>query len=295
MHLSGIGSSAGFGEAIPLEGRWITVERTDTPLLVCLHGGGYDSRYFDAPGCSLVRQASAAGFSIVSLNRPGYPTDDDSARRQPSFSHAAGIIADAITDLWDQLGIGRPGIVLVGHSIGAAVAIHVAAERTSSPLLGLAISGVSNELAPVVAELIQQLPADISLPMPSELQRQLFYGPDWTLSTTTLAEVSSLVVNTPSADLVELTTRWTDDLPKVAARVEVPVHYALAEFDGLWETSTERVATIARYFSAAPFVEASFWRCVGHNIEHHRLGAAYNRAVLAFAERCAMEAHRPKA
>jgi hypothetical protein len=39
-------------------------------------------------------------------------------------------------------------------------------------------------------------------------------------------------------------------------------------------------------------VEASFWRCVGHNIEHHRLGEAYNRAVLAFADRCAMETRR---
>ncbi|MGB8388047.1 MAG: hypothetical protein WCE76_09500, partial [Mycobacterium sp.] len=145
------------------------------------------------------------------------------------------------------------------------------------------------------AELVQQLPPDIALPMPPELHRQLFYGPDWTLNTTTLADVSGLVVNTPSADLVEINTRWADDLPKVAARVEVPVHYALAEFDGLWETSAERVATIARHFSGARFVEASLWRCVGHNIEHHRLGEAYNRAVLAFAERCAMETRRPKA
>jgi pimeloyl-ACP methyl ester carboxylesterase len=181
--------------------------------------------------------------------------------------------------------------VLIGHSIGAAVALHVAAEK-SLPLLGVAISGVSDVLAPVVTELVQQLPPDVALPMPPELHRQLFYGPDWTFNTTTLADVSGLVVDTPSADLVEINTRWANDLPKIAARVEIPVHYALAEFDGLWETSAEQVTTIARHFSAAPFVEASFWRCVGHNIEHHRLGEAYNRAVLAFADRCAMETRR---
>ncbi|UXA05331.1 alpha/beta hydrolase [Mycobacterium sp. SMC-2] len=288
-------SSGWFGQKTPLEARWAAVERQDTPLLVCLHGGGYDNRYFDAPRCSLLCQASAAAFGVVSLSRPGYPADDDSARRQPSFSQAAEIIADVVTHIWDQLGEGRPGIVLIGHSIGAAIAIHVAAKKVSWPLIGLAISSVCDSLAPVVVELIGQLPTDVALSMPGDLIRPLFYGPDWTLNTTTLADVADLPVSTPSADLVELNTSWADDLPKVASRVEVPLHYVLAEFDGLWETSAERVATIAGLFSRAPFVEASFWRGVGHNIEHHRLGEAYGRAVLAFAERCAVETDRPKA
>lgn len=284
-----------FGRAAPLEGLWASGERGDTPLLVCLHGGGYDSRYFDAPGRSLVARASAAGFPIVSLSRPGYPADDNSARQQPSFSQAARIIAEVVADVWDQLGTGRPGIVLIGHSIGAAVAIHVAAEKVSWPLAGLAISGISDTPAPVVVELLRQLPPDIALPMPPELLRSLFYGPDWTLNATTLTDLASLSVRTPSADLVELNTSWADDLPKVAPHINVPLHYVLAEFDGLWETSAERVGAIARHFSRAPTVEASFWRCVGHNIEHHRLGDAYARAVLAFAARCAMETRRPKA
>lgn len=284
-----------FGRAASLEGLWASGERGDSPLLVCLHGGGYDCRYFDAPGCSLVARASAAGFPIVSLSRPGYPADDDSARQQPSFSQAARIIAEVVGDVWDQLGIGRPGIVLIGHSIGAAVAIHVAAEKVSWPLVGLAISGICDVLAPAVVELLRQLPTDIAMPMPPELLRPLFYGPDWTLNTTTLSEIANLSVRTPSADLVELNTSWANDLPKVAYHIEVPLHYVLAEFDGLWETSTDRVEAIARHFSRAPIVEASFWRCVGHNIEHHRLGDAYARAVLAFAARCAMETRRPKA
>ena len=45
---------------------------------------------------------------------------------------------EVITDVWQQLGAGRPGIVLIGHSIGAAVAIHVATEKTSWPLLARA-------------------------------------------------------------------------------------------------------------------------------------------------------------
>lgn len=48
-----------FGRHAQLEGRWTTAERDDTPLLVRLHGGNYDSLYYDAPGYSLLTAASA--------------------------------------------------------------------------------------------------------------------------------------------------------------------------------------------------------------------------------------------
>ena len=190
--------ASGFGRATQLEGRWITAERQDSPLLVCLHGGGYDNRYFDAPGCSLLTQASTAGFPAVAPTRPGYPADEDSARRQPSFAAAAAIISEAVTDAWDQLGGTRPGIVLMGHSIGAAVAVHLASQESSWPLLGLAISGVGDLLAPVTIELFAQLPSDLVVEFSLDTARPLLYGPDWTLNTTTLADVANLGVNYPS-------------------------------------------------------------------------------------------------
>lgn len=271
----------------------MTAERQDSPLLVCLHGGCYDNRYFDAPGCSLLAHASAAGYSAVSLTRPGCPADEESARRQPSFAEAAGILVEVIAEVWDELGGRRPGIVLIGHSIGAAVSVHTAAQASGWPLLGLAISGVGDTLAPVTVDLFAQMPSDLAVEMSFDQSRPLLYGPDWTLHGRTLPELADLVVPCPSADLVEITTRWVDDLPSIAGRVKVPVQCALAEFDGLWIVSPERLDCFARHFSNAPFVESSYWRCAGHNIEHHALGAAYVRGVLSFADRCAMEAGRP--
>lgn len=285
--------SGQFGSTTSLEGRWIGASRDDSPLLVCLHGGGYTSRYFDAPGCSVLAQASAAGFPAVALTRPGYPADDESARRQPSFAAAAGIIAEVITDVWDQLGGSRPGIVLAGHSIGAAVAVHVASRKPAWPLLGLAISGVGDIFTPTALELFQQLAPDVVFTSSFDAARRLLYGPDWTLSTTALADVADLHMNSPSADLVEITNGWLHDLPEIAPSVDVSLHYTLAEFDGLWNVSPQSVETFARYFANAPFVDASLWRAAGHNIEHHRLGPAYTRSVLSFAERCALEKCRP--
>jgi len=43
----------------------------DSPLVVALHGGGYDCGYFDVPGHSLLDIGAAAGFEVVALDRPG--------------------------------------------------------------------------------------------------------------------------------------------------------------------------------------------------------------------------------
>ena len=286
-------STSPFGQLV---GRWITTQRQDSPLLVCLHGGGYTSSYFDAPGCSVLAEASSAGFPAVALTRPGYPADEASARRQLSFSAAACVFYEAIADVWGQLGGARPGIVVTGHSIGAAVAVHVAAQASSWPLLGLAVSGVGDVAGTSMVELFAQMPADVVVEFSLDQARPLLYGPDWTLNTSTLEDVAGLGVNYPSAYLIEITKRLPDDLPKIAAAVDVPLHYALAEFDGLWHVSQEGVDGFANHFGNAPFVDASLWRGTGHNIEHHRIGPAYVRAVLSFADRCAIiEADRPLA
>jgi pimeloyl-ACP methyl ester carboxylesterase len=282
-----------FGQGMLLDGRWTTTERKDTPLLVGLHGGGYDSRYFDAPGSSLLSRATAAGFPALALTRPGHPADEESARRQPSFAEAAAIIAEAIADAWQQFGNGRPGVVLLGHSIGGAIAVHIAAARTLTwPLLGLTVSGVGDVISPRAMEQFTRLPPGTAVDFPFEATRPVLYGPDWTLDNPALAGAADLPVTTPSDDMLEM-PEWAETLPRIARAVEVPVQYGLAEFDGFWSVSEERVGAFGRLFSRAPFVDASLWRGAGHNIEHHRLGDAYVRAVLVFAERCSMERRRP--
>jgi hypothetical protein len=73
------------------------------------------------------------------------------------------------------------------------------------------------------------------------------------------------------------------------------VHYALAEFDGLWVATAETVGGFAARFTAAPSVESTLFGASGHNIDHHRLGGALHLAQLAFALRCVQEQNRPEA
>ena len=60
---------------------------------------------------------------------------------------------------------------------------------------------------------------------------------------------------------------------------------ALAELDGLWETGSERVDSVAAMFRNAPWVEARNWADTGHNIEHHSAAREYVASVAAFVRR----------
>ena len=270
----------------PLRARLSHGHRSDLPLLVAVHGAAYDARYFDAAHASVHERAAAAGWSMLSITRPGYPADDRSAASQPDFAGAAAILGTAIGDAWQRWGEGRPGVVLLGHSVGAAVAVHLAAQPQRWPLLGLAISGIGDRPAPGPAAVFGTMPTTIALTFEFAQCRPAFYGPDDTVHPDAFDAVESLLVPCPSADVVEVNTTWPADLERLAPQVPVPVHYVLAEHDGLWEVSYERVAAFAARFTQAPHVDVRLWSRAGHNIEHHLAGPAYVDSVLAFAARC---------
>ncbi|OLT33732.1 hypothetical protein BJF84_21675 [Rhodococcus sp. CUA-806] len=167
------------GRSKPLGARWCGTGRTDKPLLVFLHGGGYDDRYFDIPGQSVIEQAAAAGYGAVSITRPGYPTDTASAADHPTFAQAAEILDDAISDAWNEFG-GGPGVVLVTHSIGSAVGLHLAARDLGFPLLGVATSAISDTLAPAAAGVIASMPPHhpVELPFPPHAKSPVRAGLD---------------------------------------------------------------------------------------------------------------------
>jgi hypothetical protein len=60
----------------------------------------------------------------------------------------------------------------------------------------------------------------------------------------------------------------------------------LAEHEALWTADQGRVDAFAGMFTAAPHVDATLARGVGHNIDHHHRGRALQLQQLAFALTC---------
>src|SRR3546814_15748903 len=92
-------------------------------MIVAIHGGGFTLAYFDCDGFSLVSRAAAAGCSVLGIDRPGYGESPRLPEGDRAIPRNANLLQAAIGQVWRERDLDAAGIVLVGHSIGSAVAL----------------------------------------------------------------------------------------------------------------------------------------------------------------------------
>jgi pimeloyl-ACP methyl ester carboxylesterase len=268
----------------------ISVLPEDCPLIVALHGGTYTSAYFDLPGFSLLARAAGLGIPIIALDRPGYGDTTPFAPADATIAKNAERLDDAIGEIWRQHGGKARGVVLIGHSIGGAITVSIAARRPTWPLLGIAVSGVGLVTPKESGAQWAALPDIPMIDLPGALKDQVMFGPAGTFGPAMPALGHAADAPVPRAELIDIVTTWHATVREVAARVEVPVHYRQAEFDRLWITDAEQVKGFGEAFSSSPRVDAALFEGAGHCIDFHRLGASFQLEQLAFALRCSVKA-----
>lgn len=142
----------------------------DYPLIIALHGGTYTSAYFDLPGFSLLERAAACGIPFIALDRPGYGETTPLAPSEATVANNAVWLDDPIGQIWKKYGGGARGVVLIGHSIGGAITVSIAARQPSWPLLGIAVSGVGMVTPPESGEQWAALPDVPMIDLPSAIK-----------------------------------------------------------------------------------------------------------------------------
>jgi pimeloyl-ACP methyl ester carboxylesterase len=256
------------------------------PLIVALHGGSYSSAFFDIPGYSLLDRAAAAGCCAVGLDRPGY-------RASTLLSGNAILDANAerleagIAELWQRAGNQVRGVVLVGHSIGAAVTILIAARGVEWPLLGIAVSGIGLSLPPGGPAFEPESVSTERLEVPSDIKNARMFGPPGTYPDD--APQKAAAANEPVVwrEIVEINTQWAPRAQDSCARVRVPVHYRQGEHDSVFAQGAEQIEKFRRAFSNAPGVDARMIEGAGHCIDFHHAGRTFQEDQIAFAIACA--------
>jgi pimeloyl-ACP methyl ester carboxylesterase len=276
-----------------LSGRWqpgSNAAPAPQPLIIAVHGGTYSSLYFDVPGYSLFGQAAAAGVAILAPDRPGYGESVELPESRSTLRGNAEFLKQALGLAWTQYRGTAQGIVLVAHSIGAAISMMVAGEKLDWPLLGLAISGVGLRTPPGHREAWAALPATYRVEIPSGLKDQVMFGPPGSFDEG--MPIGSHIADTPApkAELVDIVSTWHDQVAEVASRITVPVHYRQGEFDGLWIVGESEVTGFKDALVNSPEVDARLMPGVGHCIDFHRNGAVFQNQQLAFAMQCATQA-----
>jgi pimeloyl-ACP methyl ester carboxylesterase len=255
------------------------------PVIVCIHGSGYTSRYFDLPEMSLLEDCSREELLCVAIDRPGYGGSDIGPEGF-RFAAVARMLDEAVVELWRRFGAGHTGIVVVAHSVGAAVAVHLAARVSRWPLIGLALSGVGDVSPGQVATRWRSMPESVPVDLSGEDRRRLLYGPDWSVRPDVVERAASSTSSAPTEELLEIVDGWFADLDELAPRVTCPLQYVLAEHDALRVVSQERLDAFADRFGNSSYVERFIFRGTGHNIDHHHLGRAFRLQQIAFALRC---------
>lgn len=263
------------------------------PLVIAIHGGTYTSAYFDVPGASLMMLAAANGIPILAPDRPGYGRSAILPAAEGTVAGQARALSAALADAWELHGAGTRGIVLVGHSIGGAIAATIASEAREWPLIGLALSGVCMNTPPAHKPMWESLPDQPVVEIPAEAKAQFMFGPEGSFDAAMPGRSAAAAgAGAPKAELVDIVSRWSADAPQTLGRITVPVHYRQAEFDHLWICGQAEVDSFAAALVRAPRVDAAMVRDTGHCMDFHHVGRALQLQQLGFALQCAAQAPR---
>lgn len=268
----------------PLSGRIAGPTGGPRGLVVALHGGTYDSGYYDSGESSLLGLADALGLCVVALDRPGYGAATGFDPKWFTFDAQAELLAEATAQTIRQV---RPvdGTVLVGHSIGGMIALKVAA--AGGPVLrGVEVSGLGARWQPGMLEMWSSFVGDApAIEVPAEPHAQVMFGPAGTYAEGAAALDARLIRPMPMPELVDVVS-WADTFPTVAGSVAVPVSLSFPEHDRIWQTDVEARDASARLFTGSPAVRVELIRGSGHCTELHRPARSYCLRQFAFVEEC---------
>lgn len=260
------------------------------PLVVAVHGGTYDSAYFDVPGYSLLDRAGVDHLPIIAIDRPGYGDTPLLTRSAMTLRGQGQFLVSALGDIWRLHGEGRTGLFVIGHSIGAAITLFAAGDPGDLPLLGLAVSGVGMRTPPEHKAMWEAFPEQNLVGLPDEVKDGVMFGPDGSYDPQAPVAARTANRTVPRVEIVDIVSSWAGDAANVLGAIRVPVHYRQGEFDRLWLVDNGEVSTFAMALSQSPLVDAAMVADMGHCLDFHHVGAAVQHEQLKFALRCAAQA-----
>ncbi|KAJ5263233.1 hypothetical protein N7478_010838 [Penicillium angulare] len=272
------------------------------PLLVCFHGGSYDSEYFDAtPEYSITQISDALGIPVVSIDRPGYGDTTQPAIPQGETTTYAQVQGKYINEqilprLWQEYGTQSEAtaIVLLSHSIGAMMATISAAccaGTTKYPLAGLITSGIGAETNPIVAQQFKSIvtPGQEFMTFdPAIKDVSMLQLPHKQLADPAITEfTANLNRPTPIGEFIDINNTWLSYWKKYSQVIDVPLLYGISEFDELWTSTPEIMEEYRDAFPSCPWIESSIITQAPHCIELSYQRRGWQAKCCGFALECA--------
>ncbi|WP_082950701.1 alpha/beta fold hydrolase [Mycobacterium sp. 1164985.4] len=263
------------------------IAEADDPraVVVAFHGGASTAAYFDCPGhpqLSLLRTGPSRGITVVALDRPGYGSSAPYPDAMHEPDQRVALAFGAVDKVLGQSPRGA-GLFLLGHSAGCELAVRMAASDRAAEarVLGLGLAGTGLRYADAAAEILKTTTATRR---PVGL-RELLWEPADAYPPEVLSGITNSSTGAPYES--DVTKNWPRrDFPALAARVEVPVQFTVAEHERVWRTDPEALADVAAAFTASPRFVLNEQAGAGHNLSLSFAAAEYHDRVLTFAADC---------
>eukprot|EP00850_Spirogloea_muscicola_P015630 SM000121S26027 [mRNA] locus=s121:420840:431708:- [translate_table: standard] len=158
---------------------------SEGPVVLCLHGGGYSGLSFALAAKHLREQVR-----VVAPDLRGHGSSRTADDRDLS---SQTLCKDVVALVQAMFGDNPPAIVLVGHSMGGAIAVRVAASRELPTLAALVVIDVVEGTAMSSLQFMQSILANRPSSFPS-LEKAI----EWSVRCGSLRNLDSARVSVPS-------------------------------------------------------------------------------------------------
>ncbi|KAL4948659.1 hypothetical protein BDW69DRAFT_198726 [Aspergillus filifer] len=269
------------------------------PLVIALHGGCYDSRYFDAlPKYSASLTSAAYGIPFISIDRPSYgrtssispvPEGSDFFQETGTWLHRYILPA-----LWSEFGAPNKctSLVILAHSLGViggiiAAALHAQDNNPLYPLAGLITSGMGNsQSASAKSTSLPHIEVDEEhMLFPPELKDAVMFKPDTTVPEI-LDACARLNAVSPTAEITRFADLWLPGWKEWAARVSVPVMFALVDGDPFFVADESELEICVEAFRNSARVDGSLVKGAPHCMELSHWSQGWYARCFGFAMEC---------
>ncbi|XP_015886160.1 uncharacterized protein LOC107421438 isoform X1 [Ziziphus jujuba] len=194
----------------------VYVAGKEGPVVFCLHGGGYSGLSFALSASKIKEKAR-----VVAMDMRGHGKSTSENDLDLSIETMCN---DVLAVLKAMYGDSLPAIVLVGHSMGGSVAVHVAAKKALPSLAGLVVVDVVEGTAMASLIHMQKILSSRMQHFPS-IEKAI----EWSVRGGSLRNIESARVSVP-------TTLKYDDSKKCytyRARLEETEQYWRGWYEGL--------------------------------------------------------------
>lgn len=275
--MTGDSSNSIILQANGLHGRLITGAGKPASLILCIHGGGCNGRYFDLPSFSFANEAINSGHAVLTIDRPGHGLSPAVDAPTP-VQFAAALIPDLLAKAMDALCVTSLPLAVFGHSIGGAVAMHYA--TTLPPhLVCLITSGIGFQPSVAATTWHESLRPDSDIQLPHEF----FFGAEGSFDWRAPIAIRKSADIWLKADIDEILLGWPEQFGSVASRINLPVLCILGEHEHIWRNDASMIAEM-RQFLPSHHSRVEIAADGGHLNEVHKNWCLHAKRIIAFID-----------